>query len=78
MYVPEHHQEANVPTLHALMKAHPLGARVTQSNSELVVSHFPFLIDPRRGELGTLLAHVARANPVWQSFSSTVASVVIF
>jgi transcriptional regulator len=26
-------------------------------------SHLPFLIDPARGACGTLMAHMARANP---------------
>ena len=78
MYVPKHHEETDVAVLRALIKSHPLGAWVTHSDDELLANHIPFLLDPSRGENGTLVGHVARANPVWQSFSATVNSVVIF
>ena len=78
MYVPKQHEEFDLSVLHALIKAHPLGTWVTQSDGELLANHIPFLIDPARGEHGTLVGHVARANPVWKSFSSTINSVVIF
>lgn len=80
MYVPRHFEENDPATLHALVGAHPLGAWVTQSQpgGELLVNHVPFLLDPQQGERGTLACHVARANPVWKSFSTEVASVVVF
>ncbi len=78
MYVPKHHEESDLSVLQALMRARPLGTWVTQGDGELIVNHVPFLLDPARGEFGTLLAHVARANRVWQSFSRTVDSVVVF
>lgn len=36
----------------------------------------PFLLDADRGKHGTLIGHVARANPVWQSLGET--SVAVF
>jgi transcriptional regulator len=44
----------------------------------LVVNHIPFLVDSTRGEHGTLIAHVARANPIWKSLTKESACVVIF
>ena len=78
MHVPKHHEETDLTVLHALVKSHPLGAWVTQGDGELLANHIPFLLDPSRGEHGTLVGHVARVNRVWQSFSTTVNSVVIF
>jgi transcriptional regulator len=78
MYVPKHHEETDISVLQSLIRAHPLGTWATQGDGELIVNHVPFLIDPSRGECGTLIGHVARANGVWQSFSKTVRSVVIF
>lgn len=78
MYIPKHHEETDLAVLHALIKSHPLGAWVTQGDGELLANHIPFLLDAERGECGTLVGHVARANPVWESFSATVDSVVIF
>lgn len=78
MYLPKHHEESNLAVLHKLIEAHPLGTWVTQAAGELVANHIPFLLDTSRGEYGTLTAHVARANPVWQSFAEASESLVIF
>jgi transcriptional regulator len=78
MYIPAHNRESDVAVMHALIAAHPLGAWVTQGEGALLVNHIPFLIDASRGEYGTLIGHVARANPVWKQFSRDVTSVVIF
>jgi len=78
MYVPKHHEELDIAVMHALVQAHPLGTWVTQTDGELVANHIPFLLDPARGEFGSLMCHVARANPVWQSLSSSANSLVVF
>lgn len=78
MYVPKHHEETDIAVLHALIKSHPLGAWVTQSDGELLANHIPFFLDSQRGAHGTLVGHVARANRAWEVFSATVNSVVIF
>jgi transcriptional regulator len=78
MYVPKHHEESDISVLHALVRSHPLGTWVTQGDGELLANHVPFFVDPARGKFGTLIGHVARANRVWQSFSKTVDSVVVF
>jgi transcriptional regulator len=44
-----------------------------------LVNHIPFLLDETRGEHGTLVGHVARANPVWQALQAgPVAGVAVF
>jgi transcriptional regulator len=78
MYVPRHHEETDAGVLRALIRDHPLGTWVTLGDGELIANHIPFLLDAARGAHGTLLAHVARANPVWRSFSTTVESLVSF
>jgi len=39
-------------------------------------THLPVLLEPTRGRLGTLLAHVARPNPQWRQFGPGPALVV--
>ena len=41
---------------------------VTATDGPPQASHLPFLLDPDRGPKGTLLAHMARANPHWREF----------
>jgi transcriptional regulator len=78
MYIPKHFEERDVTVLHALIRSHPLGAWVSQVGAGLVVNHIPFLVDSTRGEYGTLIGHVARANPIWKSMTQETACVVIF
>ena len=77
-YLPSHFEVTDHATLQALVHAHPLGTWVVQHEGELLVNHIPFLLDPERGEHGTLVAHVARANPVWQALAAKAPSVVVF
>jgi len=78
MYVPAPNEETRIPVMHTLVRAHPLGTWVTPADEGLIANHIPFLIDAERGEFGTLVGHVARANPVWKTFSKTADSLVIF
>ena len=78
MYIPEHFEERDTTVLHALVRSHPLGTWVTEVDGQLVVNHIPFVIEPSREPFGTLVGHVARKNPVWQTLSSRVESVVVF
>lgn len=78
MYVSKHHQFTDQNALLALMQAHPLGAWVCQSEGQLIANHIPFLLDPHRGSHGTLIGHVARANPVWRACADGAPSVVMF
>jgi len=66
MYLPDHFDEADLARLHGLMREHPLGMLVTHAADGLDANHLPFELDATRGPHGTLLAHVARANPVWR------------
>ena len=78
MYVPQHFAETDIAVLHALIGAHPLGTWVSATDAGLVANHVPFLLDASRGEHGTLVAHVARANPIWRTFSTSLPSLVVF
>jgi transcriptional regulator len=78
MYQPKAHEITDTDTLHHLIQTHPFGSLVTLGKDGLTANHIPFLIDSGRGEHGTLRAHVARANPVWQNFSATTESLIIF
>jgi transcriptional regulator len=81
MYNPAHFNETRPEILHALMREHPLGALVTLGSTGLDANHIPFEFDPTptaESPCGTLRAHVARANPVWQDFSRAHSALVIF
>ncbi len=78
-YLPSHFKETNPATLYTLVRDYPLATWVVPAQGELLVNHIPFLLDETRGEHGTLLGHVARANPVWQALQAgAVSGVAVF
>jgi transcriptional regulator len=78
VYIPKHYEERDIGVLHALIRSNPLGAWVTEVEGALAANHIPFLVDSTAGERGMLIGHVARANPIWRSFSRTTASLIVF
>jgi transcriptional regulator len=78
MYINRDHAFTDLDAMHALMDAHPLGAWVLQGETGLTANHIPFLLDRSQGPQGTLIGHVARANPVWRTLGAQTPSLVIF
>lgn len=75
MYLPKHNEVTDLQVLHRLIRAHPFATWVTLDEGRLVANHLPFLLETS-GERGTLVGHVARANPVWRSTGTP--SLVMF
>lgn len=69
MYTPEAFAVADLPTLHAAIEANSFAVLVSQAG-ELVASHLPLLLQRDSGTYGTLIGHMARANPQWRSAES--------
>ena len=78
MYNPPHFAIAQPAEWLRIIQQHPLGMLVTHGPDGLDANHIPFEFDPARGEHGTLTAHVARANPVWQQCAAGVDVLVVF
>lgn len=78
MYVPAHFEENRPEVLHQLISDQPFGTLVTHGPQGLDANHLPFEIEPAEGTHGTLRAHVARANPVWQEVAAQPEALVIF
>lgn len=78
MYIPKAFREDDLKKLHKLMQAYSFAALVTQQDGVPVATHLPFLLDTERGPYGTLMAHMARANPQWRTFSGEREVLVIF
>ena len=78
MYIPPHFAEHNPAQLQRIIRTYPLGALVTYGAAGLDADHLPFEFDPAAGTHGQLLAHVARANPLWQRCPTGSEVMVIF
>jgi transcriptional regulator len=78
MYLPKHYEETRKEELHRLIAEHPFGALVVNGPSGLDANHVPFELHAELGEHGHLLAHVARANPVWKEIRDGSDVLVLF
>lgn len=78
MYLPKHFEEARVNELHRVIIEYPLGVLVHNGPDGLDANHLPFELNATAGTRGRLLAHVARANPLWQVAKDGDDVLVIF
>lgn len=78
MYTPTAFSVTDDGRLHALMRDYPFAAMVTAGADGLHSTHLPFMVNPKRGAHGTLLGHVARANPHWRHFDGKLEATAIF
>jgi transcriptional regulator len=78
MYIPEAFRVDHVEKLHALMQKHPFATLITQDGGMPFASHVPMLLRPSVGPHGTLISHMARANPQWHHFASGQEALAIF
>jgi transcriptional regulator len=78
MYIPKAFCEDDLTTLHALMQNDSFATLITQHDGVPFASHLPLLLRPEEGPYGTLVGHMARANPQWRDFDATREVLVIF
>ena len=78
MYIPNAFREDDLNTLHKFMREYSFATLITQHEGVPFATHLPFILDAQRGPSGTLLAHMARANPQWHDFNSEQEVLVIF
>ena len=78
MYQPAHFREDRLEVQHALIRAHPLALLVTQGADGFEANPIPFLLDAEASPLGTLRAHLARANPQWRALDPEREALVVF
>lgn len=69
MYIPTSFLECDTATLHDFIDGHGFATLVSEQQGEPFASHLPLLLDRVAGSQGTLIGHMARANPQWQSAS---------
>jgi len=78
MYQPSPHRQDDLEAQHALIRSHPLGLLISHGAQGLEANSIPFLIDPSASRLGTLQAHMARANGQWRALLEADELLVIF
>ena len=79
MYVPTHFLEPTRAAVRALIRDYPFAQLVTvDEDGAPFATHLPFLYDGDRGEHGTLIGHMAKANPQWRHFAAGKPVLTIF
>ncbi len=76
MYTPPSFVVDNLETLHNFIQAHSFGVLTSVHNKAPVASHLPLLLERDSGDRGTLVGHMARANPQWKTAADTEVLVV--
>jgi transcriptional regulator len=81
MYTPRHFAfpEGAERRLQDLIEEHNFGLLVADGGDDPPeAAHLPFVLERARGPRGTLIAHVARANPIWRRFAPGREVLVVF
>lgn len=78
MYVPSQFREDRVPVLHEAIQRAGLATLVTVGPGGPDASHVPMLLLPEPAPLGTLVGHIARANPQWRDAPPGLDALALF
>ena len=77
LYVPSSFEPGDRAAAARLVHDHPFATLVTPADPEPLISHVPLLLQPTSEPHGTLVGHVARANPHWRA-APGVESIAVF
>jgi transcriptional regulator len=78
MYIPNAFHLDELNAIHELMRRHSFATLVSVTEGTPFASHIPLLLDPERGQYGTLRGHVARGNRQWRHFESGAEVLAMF
>ena len=78
MYIPSAFRLTDTSKLAPFIQRHSFATLISHDGTAPFASHLPMLFHPEAGSHGTLLSHLARANPQWQHFASGSEVLVIF
>lgn len=65
MYIPSAFAESDPTRLQDFIEQNSFGLLVSEAEGLPTASHLPFLLERQTGPQGTLVGHLARANPQW-------------
>jgi transcriptional regulator len=78
MYVPKAFAVTDREVLHSFIEANSFATLVTTVEGTPIATRLPMLLDRAAGIHGTLIGHVARANPHWRSFDGNAPALAMF
>jgi transcriptional regulator len=78
MYIPSAFRIEDAAKLAAFIRRHSFATLITHDGTAPFASHLPMLFHPETGARGTLVSHMARANPQWRHFAAGGEALAIF
>ncbi len=78
MYIPDYFQIHDPETIAEFMRKHSFATIVTYFEHSSFATHMPVLLERRSGPYGTLVSHLARANPQARHFENGQEALIIF
>jgi transcriptional regulator len=66
MYLPAAFRESDPAKLFAFIEQNSFGLLISRAGDEPFATHLPFLLNHSLGPSGSLIGHLARANPQWR------------
>jgi transcriptional regulator len=76
MYIPTSFSETDLSRLHDMLERSSFALLVTQVEAVLQITHLPLLLDRGAGPFGTLVGHLARANPHADQLAGRPSTVI--
>jgi hypothetical protein len=76
MYSPVEFKEEDLVKLHDFIQEYNFAVLISMNDGRCSVSHLPLLLDKTRGQFGTLIGHMARANSQWKELESAEVTCV--
>nr|WP_294551183.1 FMN-binding negative transcriptional regulator [uncultured Rhodopila sp.] len=77
MYIPTHFKEERIGVLHGAIRSAGPATLVSMTPDGLFASHAPLLLDSEPAPYGTLIGHLAKANPHVRLADPAVQTLVI-
>jgi transcriptional regulator len=76
MYIPAAFAETDLVKLQDFIEQNSFGLLVSQVDGLPFATHLPFLLERASGPHGTLVGHMARANPQWREAAGQTALAI--
>jgi transcriptional regulator len=78
MYIPQAFRVTDQQILHEFIASNSFATLISLVEGKPFATHLPLLFDRARSAQGTLLGHVARANPQWRAFDGQQEALAMF
>lgn len=80
MFQPPQYQENDLNTLHQFLNTHNFATLMSynQTHERIEADHLPFILDINQGMYGTLSAHIAKANPLYEQIKQDQSVLLSF